>query len=50
LFYAVLFYAVLCSETAALEDHDEFKQTMMAAINGVYDSSFQRILRSDKGV
>ncbi len=44
-----MFYAALCSETAALENNDEFKQTMMAATNDVYDSSIQRIIRSDKG-
>ena len=41
--------AVLCSEPAALEIHGEFQQTMVAAINDVYDSSIQRIIRSDKG-
>ena len=40
---------VLCSEPAALENNDELKQTMMAATNDVYDSSIQRIIRSDKG-
>ena len=48
--YAICFgCAVLCSEPAALENNDEFKQTMMAATNDVYDSSIQRIIRSDKG-
>ena len=45
-----VFLMLCCAlEAAALEIHGEFQQTMMAAINGVYDSSIQRIIRSDKG-